>query len=402
MADGDPVTGRATGTEPALRVLVVDRSEALWGAQRSILGLAPLLAQAGIDPVLLAPAGGPLPAAWTALGLDHHPFDFPPHRGLRTPARAGVARGRPGAGTLAGEALAVARAAAGLRGAIRRSGADVVHSNTLWGHVETAVGGRLAQRPVVLELHDLVGPGVGRRLQRLAVGLAAASVAISRAVAEGAGPGVEVVPQAVDLGRFSPGPRDPELRRRLGADGEGPLVGILGRIDPGKGVETVVRALADPALAGRGARLAVVGAPFQGDPDFSRGVEDLAGELLGDRVRFLPPLEDVPAVLRCLDILVNASAAEPFGLTVLEAQATGTAVVATRTGGIPEFVSDGRNGLLVPPGDVGALAGALLRLLDHPELAGVLARAGRADAEAGHDLTGRAAALARVYRRVAR
>ena len=75
-----------------------------------------------------------------------------------------------------------------------------------------------------------------------------------------------------------------------------------------------------------------------------------ATTLLGDRARFVGPVDDVPGVLRSLDVLVNASASEPFGLSVLEAQASGVPVIGTDAGGIPEFVTDGETGLLVAPG----------------------------------------------------
>ncbi len=84
-------------------------------------------------------------------------------------------------------------------------------------------------------------------------------------------------------------------------------------------------------------------------------------------MRFVGRTNDVPDTLRALDVLVNTSVAEPFGLSVLEAQASGVAVVGTRAGGIPDFVFDGDNGLLVPSGDADALAKALDRLVTDPE-----------------------------------
>jgi glycosyltransferase involved in cell wall biosynthesis len=80
--------------------------------------------------------------------------------------------------------------------------------------------------------------------------------------------------------------------------------------------------------------------------------------------------------MRNLDVLVNASRAEPFGLTVLEAQACGVAVVAGAAGGIPEFVYDGENGLLFEPGDEIGLARALERMLGDAELRNRLAAKG--------------------------
>ena len=105
-------------------------------------------------------------------------------------------------------------------------------------------------------------------------------------------------------------------------------------------------------------------------------------------------------MLRCLDVLVNASDAEPFGRSVLEAQASGIAVVGTAAGGIPEFVAHEATGLLVPPADAPALRHALERLLGDAELRGRLGAAGRAQAEQRFDLRLRYDLAADTYRRL--
>ncbi|MGA2519800.1 MAG: glycosyltransferase family 4 protein, partial [Acidimicrobiales bacterium] len=106
---------------------------------------------------------------------------------------------------------------------------------------------------------------------------------------------------------------------------------------------------------------------------------------------------DVPGTLRALDVLVNASVAEPFGLSVLEAQATGVAVVGTAAGGIPDFVFDGDNGLLVPSGDAEALSKALERLVTDDELRARIASRGRTTA-LGRGTEARADTVAALYR----
>jgi glycosyltransferase involved in cell wall biosynthesis len=83
----------------------------------------------------------------------------------------------------------------------------------------------------------------------------------------------------------------------------------------------------------------------------------------------LPPAQDVERVFRGFDISVTPSRGEPFGLVVIEAMASGTPVVATDAGGIPEIVTNGVDGLLVPPRDPEALAGAIIQLLTNRELA---------------------------------
>jgi glycosyltransferase involved in cell wall biosynthesis len=89
-------------------------------------------------------------------------------------------------------------------------------------------------------------------------------------------------------------------------------------------------------------------------------------------------------------------------MAVLEAAAQGVPVVASAVGGVPELVDDGRTGLLVPPGDVAALAGALTRLVSDPGEADRMGRAGWARMRSRHDPAAHVAVLQDVYRRVAR
>jgi glycosyltransferase involved in cell wall biosynthesis len=395
------MTGGAPQPDPdapdPVRVLVVSTSPLVWGAERSLLRLAPLLDARGIAPTLASPPG-PLADAWSAAGFPHAAFDAPSRLGLRT-----AADGRPGVGALGREVVTTVRSARSLARLARD--ADVVHSNSLWGHLDCALAGRLARRPVVLELHDLVRPGLGRVVLRAAMRLASGTVAISRAVADTVGPdrrGLRIIPQAVDPERFHPGPPDAAWRARLSSRPDEPLVGIVGRVDPEKGIGTVVQAMT--MLEGPAARshLAVVGAPAMDDGSYETELRAEASSLLGDRSRFVGPVDEVPAVLRSLDVLVNASASEPFGLSVLEAQACGVPVIGTDAGGIPEFVTDGETGLLVAPGRPDALAAGLSRILGAPALRRHLAAEARAGVVARHTLAVRAGELADVYRTVAR
>ncbi|HXQ44754.1 MAG TPA: glycosyltransferase family 4 protein [Acidimicrobiales bacterium] len=382
-----------------LRVAAVSSSRQAWGAERAVMALAAPLADRGIELILASPPGGDLQEQWTTMGLRHVPLEIPERNGVRGPDGDSP----PSAGQLAAEGLTTLRSVRRIARTARA--VDVVHSNSLWTHFDCAVAGRLARRPVVLDLHDIVRPGVGRRLLTTAVALSSAAVAVSRAVADCVGPSgsrhLQVTFPAVDLDVFRPGPPDPETRRRLTSSPTDPLVGIIGRLDPEKGVDLVMRAVS--ALDGPAgtAHLVVVGSPAFGSDAYLEHLRAEAGRLLGDRVRFVGRIEDVPETLRALDVLVNASVAEPFGLGVLEAQAAGVPVVATGGGGVTDFLTDGDNALLVPVGDAAAMTTALGRLLRDPELGVRLACRGRAVAEAGHGIDLFADAMADLYRRLA-
>jgi len=380
-------------TKGSPSVLVVSRSSVVWGAERSLLGLAPLFRQLGVALTLASPPGA-LSEAWTGAGFPHVVFPVGDRHGLRDPDG-----GRPGARVLAAEVsetVGTARRIARVAKAF-----DVVHSNSLWGHLDCALAGRMANRPVVLELHDLVRPGLGRRVQRAAVRLASSTIAVSRAVGDSVGGRsrkLHVVPQGVDPERFRPGRPDVSWRARLSSKPDEPIIGVVGRIDPEKGIRTVLEAMT--MLDGRAARshLAVVGAPARDDGSYESQLRAEAADALGDRCRFVGPVDEVPAVLRSLDVLVNASASEPFGLSVLEAQACGVPVIGTASGGIPEFVTDGETGLLVAPGRPEALAAGLNRLFGTSGLRNDLAEQARKVVVARHTIAGRAEAVATLYR----
>jgi glycosyltransferase involved in cell wall biosynthesis len=118
-----------------------------------------------------------------------------------------------------------------------------------------------------------------------------------------------------------------------------------------------------------------------GDGPHRRTLEAQTRRLgLESRVRFLGHLSDIRPALWVSDLMILPSLAEAFGIVVLEAMASGLAVVASRVGGIPEQIEEEKSGLLVPPGDAGALSAAILRVLTNPKLRLELVRGGREQA----------------------
>ena len=141
----------------------------VWGAEQTILRLAPLLDERGIDVVLAAPSGGALEPAWRALGLPFVPIDVLDARGCDS--RTVRAR-RPASTALAREGTTVARSAARMAGVVGRTKSDLVHSHALQGHLELAIAARLRGRRAVLHQHDLVLPGMGRQVLGVATSVA--------------------------------------------------------------------------------------------------------------------------------------------------------------------------------------------------------------------------------------
>lgn len=166
----------------------------------------------------------------------------------------------------------------------------------------------------------------------------------------------------IDLSRFDGADRG-ALHRLLGVDAGRRIVFCSGRVQPYKGMQTLVDALALLRAEGvENVELAIAG-----DGPYLRELRGIAARRGMDNVHFLGRRRDVPALLAGATVAVVPSLwEEAFGLAVVEAMAAGVPLVATRTGGIPELVEDGETGLLVPPGDARALADALRGLLADP------------------------------------
>ena len=359
------------------RVLVVEQpGEGLWGAQQSLLRLAPLLEAKGYDQVLAAPESSAVARAWRQQGRPHVHFPVPPERKIRRHGDRGPFSPLLLTRELARTAANAHRIAA-LGSALQ---VDCIHANAHWSHLEAALGGRLARLPVVLHLHDLL-PGVAGRLRAAAVRVADVSVAVSNPVVgclpERARSRVTVIHNGVDPMALSPGPAQPDIRRELARDPSAPIVLAMCRLDPRKGVDQIIRAVA--ALDGDlgRAQLAIVGTSSTGE-GLARRLRLLGAELLGDRVRFLGPRQEIAAVLRSADVLVQASSREALGLSVLEAQACGTPVVAYPASGTSEIVRDGETGLLARQDDVAHLSACIGRVLTDAGLRAHLAGAARA------------------------
>ena len=159
-----------------------------------------------------------------------------------------------------------------------------------------------------------------------------------------------------------------------------PIVGIVGRLQEWKGQDRLLRAQA--LLRDRGIELhclIVGGDAYELSPEYAASLPRLVTELgLQDRVTMTGQVPDAGPYIERMDVLVNASDPEPFGIVLLEAMARGVAVVAVDSGGPREIVQGGVSGMLARSGEPSALADAIEPLLVSPELRARLAAAGRA------------------------
>lgn len=178
----------------------------------------------------------------------------------------------------------------------------------------------------------------------------------------------------VDLTRFFPGPK-PDIEILKGAS---MVIGTVAVLRPEKALEVLLQAFARIKHLRAGMRLVIAG----GGPERER-LETWRRQLrLEDECLLLPPVRDVPALLRALDVFVLSSRSEAFSNALLEAMACGCCVIGTNVGGTPELIGDNKYGLLCRPDDPEDLAEKIAVLIGNEELR--------------RDLGGKAASLARM------
>ncbi|MCI0567545.1 MAG: glycosyltransferase, partial [Acidobacteria bacterium] len=266
---------------------------------------------------------------------------------------------------------------------IRGGRFDLIHSHLFWANLCARAAGKWAGVPVVINSHHGTDGWLSlshRLLERGTVGLADRLVACSEAVRRCAverlrlpAHKVVTIPNGVPLQRFADRTTRDGMRAALGLDSRSRVIGSVGRLDePVKGFAVLLEAL---EMLGR--RMPDVVCLICGDGPARAQLENSARKRgLSAQVRFLGERQDIPRVLQALDLYVQPSLSEGFGLSVLEAMASGVPVVATHSGGLPEVVRDGVTGDLVAPGDAALLAQRIHSLLEDPARCAAYGREG--------------------------
>jgi glycosyltransferase involved in cell wall biosynthesis len=294
--------------------------------------------------------------------------------------------------------------------AARGRGVDVLHAHQYTPFFYSALSRVLSagELRVILTEHgrhypDLVRP-LRRAVNRLVLDrLADAVNACCAFSAEGlarvdgfAGGRIEIIENGIDLGRYRSGGDRMTLRRELGLDPGRRYVTAVARFHPVKDHAMLLRAFAAVAAARPDVDLLLAGdGPLRAD--LEKQAETFG---ITPRVRFLGVRPDVAAILQASDLFTLTSVSEAASLTLLEAMASGLAVVVTEVGGNPEIVRDGVEGLLVPRGDADAAAAALLQLLDDPARAAAIGSAGRQRVEERYQLQRTIDSYFALYQRV--
>jgi glycosyltransferase involved in cell wall biosynthesis len=268
-----------------------------------------------------------------------------------------------------------------LRGLLRRERVDVLHAHMFGSNVWGTVIGRLARVPVIVA-HEHTWSFEGRPLRRFVdrevIGRGStAFIAVSR---DDQRKMVEI--ERVDADKIlhvpngiaaPPPPTGADVRAELGIPAGVPVIGTVSVLRPQKALEVFIEASAELLRQNPDLRVLLAGdGPLRGEL-----TELVNGLGVQDRLLMLGYRSDAADVMATLDVAVSSSAFEGSPLAVMEYMESARPIVATRVGGVPDLIEDGVHGLLVEPGDAGALAAAIGRMLADPEAARLMGEAAR-------------------------
>lgn len=247
---------------------------------------------------------------------------------------------------------------------IRRAGADVVHTNSLKSAVYGSLAGWMANVPVVCHLRDRLATDYmssgGARMMRLVMRMLPSAV-----IANSMETMSTLAPATTALRVFGAVAYDPVPIHTIAGDerNDNLVIGMVGRLSQWKGQHVFIEAFSK-AFPDGGATGVIVGSAMFGEGAYEEELKQQIVDLgLQERVTLAGFTTDVAGYLNQFDILVHASVIpEPFGQVVAEGMAAGLPVIASDAGGPSEVIESGVTGILLPPGDVDALAAAMVEL----------------------------------------
>lgn len=287
---------------------------------------------------------------------------------------------------------------------IRENRIHVVHTHHFTQLLYGAVPARLAGARIVHTEHEFFsyaqsqfGQTLIRPLARLCDRVTAVGPEVAEFFTRTLGvPAMTVVRNGVSFQAFAHDRL--AVRRELGLDPSGFVIGTVGRLEPEKDQMTLLEAFRRLKDSGVRARLVIVGVGAMAE-ELQRQAASLG---IADRTMFLGLRRDVPRLLSAMDVFVLTSIREGLPIALIEAMAAGLPVIASDVGSIGDLVKDGQNGLLVPARDVAGFVGAMERLIACPSLRTQLGGAGRRTVEGSFSLSATTRAYEAMYESAAK
>ena len=404
-ADGQPIRRLSPGTmdidrmpvlsppklmpsSDPISVLYLDHTARLSGGEIALVRLLGALDRTRFTPHVLLAEDGPLVERLERIGIETHVIPLSDSvRSVRKDTLSGRAMGR------FHLVVPFVRYCVNVTAFIRKHKFVILHTNSLKSDIYGGVAGLLTGRPVVWHVRDHIDPSylpafAVRAFRWLARIIPSYVITNSQSTRSSLFLGTKrksvVIPSGIDL-------RDSVIHDGLSATevSESDLVeprilrhspiriGIVGRLASWKGQHIFLDAAAKILHGGHKAEFVIIGSAMFGEERYEESLRQQAASLgISQNVTFTGFVNNVPEVMRSLDILTHASTTpEPFGQVIIEGMLEGLPVVGTDGGGVREIIIDKENGMLVPIGDSAALAAALVYLIENPEEANRMANA---------------------------
>lgn len=380
-----------------MRALYVNHTSRISGGELSLITLLGAL-PASVEPVVACPEGA-LAERLRGMDIEVVPIDGTDGSLRLHPTRTPAAL------------LQMGRAARQVRRAAAASRADLIHANSIRaGLIATAAGVRSGP-PTIVHVRDCLPGGALSALTLRAIGRADGIIANSeytRATLGSNGGSARVVYNAVDLSRFDKADVSPaEARAAIGLGDGGPVLAVIAQVTPWKGQDDAIRIARALVESHPRLQLLLVGsAKFDSAATRYDNVAFLESlhrdvEALGMTgvVRFMGERDDVPELLRAVDVLLAPSWEEPFGRAIIEAMAAGVPVLATAVGGPPEILGtdEGDGGITLPPRRPDVWAESARELLGDRERLQRMSEGGRRSARARFGVERHAEEIVSVY-----
>lgn len=365
-----------------MKILFYNHTNQVSGAEQVLLLLLARLSRDRFETVLLSPAEGKLQVNARAIGVHCETVEPLQARFTWDPR------------TLISYLASFVSIVRQVRARVRKSRPELIHANSIRAGLVISTATIGLRIPIVWHIHDLLPKHPLSTLIRFFVFLCppARIVAVSHASARSLRGNllrrfpvrviVSVIHNAIQIPaegvEFPNRNRCDALRKEVRVRAGDPLIGIVGNLTPGKGQLELINAFQSVLKRIPNAALLVIGSDMFNRADGYRERLITAARTSGilARVKFLGQRDDVPAIMRSLDLLVLNSRTEACPLVLLEGLAAGVPVLSTIVGGVPEIITHHENGWLIPAGNEQKLAKAIVTLVQNPKLRATLAENG--------------------------
>ena len=281
---------------------------------------------------------------------------------------------------------------------------DLVHVNTIFSNF-ASIAGNKAGVPVVWHIREDLQDSKYDLILKTVNQLSCKVIAIShwvknvltRIIPEEK---IAVVHNGLDLDHFDPN-MESKIREEFNISEDTQLIGIIGSIEGRKGVDFFIKAAAKIESIVPKTKFLIVGEPLFGQEEYLDKMKALVKEKdIEKAVIFCGTRQDIPQIIKALDVVVVPSRSEPFGRVVIETMAMQKSVIASDCGGIPEIIENGKSGVLFPVEDIDRLASDIISILENKDLAKRLGEGGRKRVEEKFSIAKHVKEIEKVYQSI--